>query len=110
MLSDTFINFSSGNFTSVSNLSQPSHANAKLLEAEKARSHQWLLAHMNHADQIEQQLRIEERWSAEDPHYLDALKYIGNRVFIGAVEHLEGLVMQRLFELLKANLAATGVF
>jgi hypothetical protein len=64
---------------------------------------------MNRADEIERQLKIEERWSAEDPHYLEALKYIDNRTFINAVERLEGLVVQRLFELSKANLAATGV-
>ena len=63
---------------------------------------------MNHADDIERQLKIEERWSAEDPRYMDALKFINNRTFIGAVERLEGLVVQRLFELSKANLAATG--
>jgi hypothetical protein len=64
---------------------------------------------MNRADEIERQLKIEERWSAEDPHYLEALKYIDNRTFINAVERLEGLVVQRLFELSKANLVATGV-
>ena len=62
------------------------------------------------ADEIERQLQIEDRWSAEDPRYLDALKYIKDQTFIGAVERLEGLVVQRLFELAKANLAATGVY
>ena len=45
---------------------------------------------MNRADDIERQLKIEKRWSSEDPHYLEALKYINNRTFIGAVERLEG--------------------
>ena len=81
-----------------------------MLEAEQTRSHRRLLAQMNRADEIERQLGIEEHWSAEDPSYLDALKYIHNRTFIGAVERLEGLVVQRLFELSKANLATTGVF
>jgi hypothetical protein len=57
----------------------------------------------------QRQIGIEERLSAGDPRYLEALKYISNRTFIGAVERLEGLVVQRLFELSKANLAATGV-
>ena len=65
---------------------------------------------MNHADEIEWQLKIEERWSEEDPRYLDALKFINNQTFIGAVERLEGLVVQRLFELSKANLAGTGAY
>ena len=65
---------------------------------------------MNRADETEQQLGIEERWTSEDPCYVDALNYINNQTFICAVECLEGLVVQRLFELSKANLAATGVF
>lgn len=42
------------------------------------------------------------------PQYQDAVKYVKNREFIRAVEVLEGLVVQRLFELSKANLASTG--
>ena len=109
-LSSSFINFSTEDFTTAGTISQSSNANAKLLEAEQTRSHRRLLALMNRADEIERQLKIEERWSAEDPRYLEALKYINNRTFIGVVERLEGLVVQRLFELSKANLAATGVF
>jgi hypothetical protein len=109
-LSNSFINLTTDDFTSSGTVSQSSNANSKLLEAEQTRSYRRLLAHMSRADEIERQLKIEERWSAEDPRYLDALKYINNRTFIGAVERLEGLVVQRLFELSKANLAGTGVF
>ena len=109
-LSNPFINFSTDDFTTVGNLSKSSQANVKLLEAERTRSHRRLLAHMNRADETEQQLGIEERWTSEDPRYVDALNYINNQTFICAVECLEGLVVQRLFELSKANLAATGVF
>jgi hypothetical protein len=64
--------------------------------------------HMNHADETEQQLGVEECWTGEDPQYVDALTYIRNRMFICTVEHLEGLVVQRLFELSKVNLVTTG--
>ena len=74
------------------------------------RSHWRLLAHISHADEIEWQLGIKVCWSVEDLNYLDALKYINNHAFISAVEHLEGLVMQRLFELSNANLASTSVY
>lgn len=109
-LSDSFISFGTEDFTTGGNVTQSSNAKAKFLEAEQTRSHRRLIAHMSHADEIERRLKIEERWSAEDPRYLDALKYINNRMFIGAVERLEGLVVQRLFELSKANLATTGAF
>ena len=37
-------------------------------------------------------------------------QFINNRTFIGAVERLEGLVVQRLFELSKVNLVGTGAY
>lgn len=110
VLSDSFINFGIEDFTTVSNLTQSSNANTKLLEAEQTRTHRQLLAHMNHTDEIEWQLNIEEHWSVEDPHNLDTLKFINNQTFVGAVEHLEGLVVQRLFELSKAYLAGTSAY
>jgi hypothetical protein len=66
--------------------------------------------HLNRADETERQLGVEVRWTSEDPRYIAALGYIKNRAFVRVVEHLEGLVVQRLFELSKANLATTGVF
>ena len=60
-LSDSFINFGTEDFTTVGNLTQSSNASTKVLEAEQTRSHRRLLAHMNHADEIERQLKIEER-------------------------------------------------
>ncbi|KAI0249685.1 hypothetical protein BJV78DRAFT_1129325, partial [Lactifluus subvellereus] len=108
-LSDaSFVNYTSQDFTAAGNLSQATRADVKTLEAERARIHRRLLAHMNHADETERQLKVETRWSPDDPRYVDALAYVNNRTFIRAVEHLEGLVVQRLFELSKANLASTG--
>ena len=40
--------------------------------------------------------------------YVQMLEYSQQRQFIRAVEELENLVVQRLFELSKANLASTG--
>ena len=97
-------------FTTVSNLSQSSNAKVKLLEAERTRSHWQLPVHTNHADETKQQLGVKEHWTLEDPCYVDVLKYINNQTFICAVEHLEGLVMQRLFKLSKANLVATEMY
>ena len=109
-LSNPFINFGTEDFTTVGNLSKSSNAKAKLLEAEQTRSHWRLLVHMNHADETKQQLGVKEQWTPEDPCHVDALKYINNWTFICAVECLEGLVVQRLFELSKAILAATGMY
>ncbi|KAG1767336.1 hypothetical protein EV702DRAFT_980110, partial [Suillus placidus] len=47
-------------------------------------------------------------WTPECPEYMTALKYFHERRFVRVVEELEGLVVQCLFELSKANLAGTG--
>ncbi|KIJ65323.1 hypothetical protein HYDPIDRAFT_175258 [Hydnomerulius pinastri MD-312] len=44
----------------------------------------------------------------QDLKYVEALQYVQHCTFICAVDELEGLVMQCMFELSKANLAGTG--
>jgi len=63
---------------------------------------------MNEVEEIERHLGIEERWQPGDPKYLEIESWIKHKEFITAVEELEGRVVQRLFELSKANLASTG--
>ncbi|KAG0692671.1 hypothetical protein DFH29DRAFT_882163 [Suillus ampliporus] len=67
-----------------------------------------LLLEMNTVLDLERRIGITQCWTPADLEYQEALKYLHNRQFIRAVQHLEGLVVQRLFELAKANLAGTG--
>jgi hypothetical protein len=69
---------------------------------------QKLELHINAVQDLEQQLGIQERWTATHPEYQKTLTYINNRTFIRAVEKLEGLVVQQLMELSKANVLGTG--
>ena len=61
-------------------------------------------------EDLEDQLGIEpmDRWTMDRCEYVQMLEYSQQRQFIRAVEELENLVVQRLFELSKANLASTG--
>ena len=59
-------------------------------------------------EELETLLGITERWTEETQAYRDTLEYISNHEFIRAVSELEGLVVQRLFELAKCNLAGTS--
>jgi len=61
-------------------------------------------------EDLEEQLGIEptDRWTPEMHEYVEMREYSRHRQFIRAVEELENLVVQRLFELSKANLASTG--
>ncbi|TFK58850.1 hypothetical protein BDN72DRAFT_781504, partial [Pluteus cervinus] len=54
-------------------------------------------------------LGVDVRWTRAEPRYQEVAKYIKNSNFVqAAVEKVEGLVVQRLLELSKANLAETG--
>lgn len=74
---DTFLNFTGANFAN-GTLSQSSQANAKAQEAEQTRAHQQLLILLNHADETEQELGIEEQRTSKDLQYVDTLMYINN--------------------------------
>ncbi|PSR73940.1 hypothetical protein PHLCEN_2v10247 [Hermanssonia centrifuga] len=50
---------------------------------------------------------IEKRWEPQDDKYLETLKYAQTRQYHRALDHLQKLVVQRLFELQKLNLAET---
>ena len=59
-------------------------------------------------DTLEQRLCIETRWQWDDAEYVKMRKYISNRKFVRIVEELQGLVVSRLIELDKMNLAGSG--
>ena len=49
------------------------------------------------------------RWQVTDPQYVETVKYIETRRYHRALGKLQRLVIQRLFELHKLNLAQTGI-
>ena len=57
---------------------------------------------------LEEELNLTERWTPASPEWQDAVNYNNLRDFKLTVDKLEGLVVQRLFELTKANLSGTG--
>ena len=59
-------------------------------------------------DDIKRLIGIKMRWQRDDTEYQEILKYISNRKFVRVVEELQGLVVSRLMELEKVNLASSG--
>lgn len=57
---------------------------------------------------LEQQLDITERWTADSAEYVNVTEFIQRRKYLKAVDTLEALVVQRLFELTKMNQSGTG--
>ena len=60
-------------------------------------------------DTIEQQLCIETRRDWNNNEYVKMREYISNRKFVHVIEELQGLVVSRLMELDKMNLAGSGM-
>ncbi|TFY51052.1 hypothetical protein EVJ58_g10764 [Rhodofomes roseus] len=57
---------------------------------------------------MEVKMGIERRWDVTDREYVEMMQYIDERRFHQALNNLQRLVVQRLFELHKLNLSQTG--
>ena len=49
------------------------------------------------------------QWQREDAEYVKILEYVNNKKFVCIIEELHGLVVSRLMELDKVNLAGSGM-
>ncbi|KAI0075583.1 hypothetical protein K474DRAFT_1761098, partial [Panus rudis PR-1116 ss-1] len=58
--------------------------------------------------EIRMNISPSERWNPTTPQYVATLKYLEERKYQRALEKVQRLVIQRLFELHKLNLAQTG--
>ncbi|KAG1784879.1 uncharacterized protein HD556DRAFT_1435328 [Suillus plorans] len=58
--------------------------------------------------ELETKLGVTRRWEQEDQEWKDVGRLVANRKFQRALDHLEGLVVARIFELSKMNQAGTG--
>ncbi len=59
-------------------------------------------------DNTEWLLSVKTWWHYGDPEYQKILEYISNKEFVHVVEELQGLVVSRLMEMDKVNLAGSG--
>lgn len=57
---------------------------------------------------VEDKLAIEKQWTPDSLEYQHAKGYVHIHTYQRAVDKLEGLVVQSLFELTKANVSQTG--
>lgn len=59
---------------------------------------------------LETRMLLKDAWTEDTPEYKDTIKYIQQRQYHRALNRLEQLVVQRLFELSKANVVGMGEF
>ena len=58
--------------------------------------------------ELEGKLEIHVHWTLDDPDWQAATKLVAEREYHRSLDHLEGLVVTRLFELSKMNRAGMG--
>lgn len=57
---------------------------------------------------MENRMDIAMRWLPTDPEYIAVIVASGERTYRRALDEIEQLIVQRLFELAKLNLMSTG--
>ncbi|KAF8585660.1 hypothetical protein K439DRAFT_1615792 [Ramaria rubella] len=78
------------------------------LEAAHARALETLLTLQKAIQDLETKLEIEVRWVPTSPEWIATQSLIDTCKYRCALDHLEGLVVARLFELTKAHQPGTG--
>ncbi|KIM59746.1 hypothetical protein SCLCIDRAFT_27138 [Scleroderma citrinum Foug A] len=107
---DNFLLYNQSSFTPGSGLSHMASAATRQSHAARCAAERRFRSQRDKVEDLEDQLGIEPtaRWTPEHREYVEMLEYSQQCQFIRAVEDLEHLIVQHLFELSKANLASTG--
>ena len=64
---------------------------------------------LNVVQELEMKLGVSKRWQPQDAEWQQAGQLVARCKYQRALDHLEGLVVARIFELSKMNWAGTGV-
>ncbi|KAG2120216.1 hypothetical protein BD769DRAFT_1629565 [Suillus cothurnatus] len=103
-----FLMYTPANFTQDSGLNVTACNSSKAFKSEHTSALCKYELQLNVVEDFEHHHSIMERWLPNNSKYVEAARYSQEHQFIHSVEELEGLVVRRLFELSKANLAGTG--
>ena len=107
-----FITLTPDNFhTAAPSLSQPyTHdlSTTRKLETERRYALELHEKCLKQIVDMEVSMGIDMRWDPSTPAYVETLGYLSTRTYQRALEELQRLVVQRLFELHKMNISATG--
>ncbi|KAI6149057.1 hypothetical protein EDD17DRAFT_1766528 [Pisolithus thermaeus] len=103
-----YLTYTPAEFTSTAGLNESARQGTNAINAEYASALRKYQLQLNVVANFERQHNITDCWTPLHREYINAREYTKHRAFIRAVEELEGLVVQRMFELSKANLAKTG--
>ena len=78
------------------------------LETERRYADERRQAILKDVVEMEVKLAITTRWQPSSAEYINAVQYLGRRKYEKALDHLQKLVVQRLFELHRMNQSRNG--
>ncbi|KAF8555520.1 hypothetical protein OG21DRAFT_1410799, partial [Imleria badia] len=105
-----FLMYTPAQYTPESGLNATAQQCTTTVNAEYASALHRYQLQLNVVEKFERDNNITERWTVDHPDYKASTEYVKHRNFIRAIKELKGLVVQRLFELSKANLSGTGMY
>ena len=68
-----------------------------------------LLVAIRAVDDLEAKLAIGQTWTEDNPEYQEMIQYLRHRDFHHALDRVQQLIVQRLFEMSKANIVGMGM-
>ncbi|QRV97834.1 hypothetical protein RhiJN_25853 [Ceratobasidium sp. AG-Ba] len=82
-------------------------ASSRIMQQRRSTQHRWIMA-STAVERLEVELDIPVRWTPSTPEYVQTLKHSQEQKYRAAVDQLELLVLQRLFELSRLNIGGIG--
>ena len=79
------------------------------LETERRYADERRQAILKDVVEMEVKMAITARWQPSSPEYINAVQYLERRKYEKALDHLQKLVVQRLFELHRMNQSRNGM-
>jgi hypothetical protein len=83
-------------------------ASSRKLETARTRGLDTLLTLQKAVQDLEAKLEIDQQWEPHSLEWIETQNMIDMQKYRRALDHLEGLVVARLFELMKAHQSGTG--
>ena len=105
-----YLTYTASNFTPESGLNLITQQCSNAVSTEYSSAWRKYELQLNAVEHFKRQHGIHIHWSPDDPEYIAVQDYAKHCNFICAIEELEGLVVQCLFELSRANLAGTSLY
>lgn len=98
------------NVTTPAALSSGARDSTRSLETERRQALEKYEKNRELAFDLERKLGIVVRWTRGSVEWEHAKNLVANRKYQRALDHLEGLIVARMFELTKMNMSQTGAY